>query len=59
MTGSQLKIKSSCDGEDDNLPEVGDPDLLDWETTEWDIKEIIAYPCSSNQVDLLDVLMLL
>ena len=63
LTASQLKIKSSCDGMDDSLPEVGDPDLLDWETTEWDIpdgtkiKEIIAYPCSSNQVDLLDVLM--
>ena len=63
MTASQLKIKSSCDGMDDSLPEVGDPDLLDWETTEWEIpdgtkiKEIIAYPCSSNQVDLLDVLM--
>ena len=63
LTASQLKIKSSCDGEDDKIQEVGDPDLLDWERTEWEmdegvsVKEYSAYPCSSNQIETLDVLM--
>ena len=63
FSNEQLKIKSSCDGLDDELQDVGVPDLLNWETTDWDepegalIKEYKAYPCNSQQVETLDVLM--
>ena len=63
MSANELKIKSSCDGLENNIVVVGDPDLIDWEMIEWDIpdgsriKEITAYPCNSNQTDLFDVLM--
>ena len=63
LSKKQLQIKSSCDGLDDSLLEVGDPDLLDWELVEWKIsdgttiKEYSAYPCNSDQIETLDVLM--
>jgi len=63
ITKEQLELKSSCDGLDDSTQEVGDPDLLDWETAKWVIYEGIktknysAYPCNSNQKDTIDVLM--
>ena len=63
LSKKQLKVKSSCDGLDDNLLEVGDPDLVNWEETKWEIsdgtriKEYSAYPCNSLQTETLDVLM--
>ena len=63
MKTDQLKIKSSCDGFEDIIAEVGDPDLLNWELVEWEtpdgvrIKKTKASPCISNQKDIFDVLM--
>ena len=55
-----LEKMTSCDG----LPSDGGfPDLVDWETAQWNIsdgifaKEKSSYPCSFHQRDPIDVLM--
>ena len=55
-----LERMTSCDG----MPsDGGDPDLLNWQTTKWNISDAIlvkensSYPCSFHQRDSIDVLM--
>ena len=62
LTKIQLLSLSKCDGALAQ-PVAGDPDLVNWETQEWDLDEGITeqsadmYPCDKVDKDVFDVLM--